>query len=280
MYTGGLLATDGGTDASETVDAVIDVAFTPSAANKWNVAQRYDADRPVVFPARTVARTDVVAVRAGAGGRLGTATRRPRLRPLRQAVKLVFDRVAAAILLLLLAPVLIGIGLMVRLGSSGPALFTQTRVGRNGRSFRMVKFRSMVVDAESRLDEIVGSNEQDGPLFKMREDPRVTRVGRFLRRSSIDELPQLFNVLTGSMSLVGPRPPLPSEVATYGDDVWERLRVKPGITGLWQVSGRSDLSWEESVRLDLHYVHSWSLWLDMVVLCKTARAVLRADGAY
>jgi exopolysaccharide biosynthesis polyprenyl glycosylphosphotransferase len=280
MYTGGLLATDGGTDVSETVDAVIDVGFTPSAANKWNVAQRYDADRPVVFPARTVARADVVAVRAGAGGRLGTAARRPRLRRLRQAVKLVFDRVAAAVLLLLLAPVLIGIGLMVRLGSSGPALFTQTRIGRNGRTFRMVKFRSMVVDAESRLDEVAGDNEQDGPLFKMREDPRVTRVGRFLRRSSIDELPQLFNVLTGSMSLVGPRPPLPSEVATYGDDVWERLRVKPGITGLWQVSGRSDLSWEESVRLDLHYVHSWSLWLDMVVLCKTARAVLRADGAY
>jgi lipopolysaccharide/colanic/teichoic acid biosynthesis glycosyltransferase len=176
--------------------------------------------------------------------------------------------------------VFIAIGLLVRLTTPGPALFTQIRIGRNGRAFRMVKFRSMVVDAESQLEDFAAANEQDGPLFKMRRDPRVTRIGRFLRRSSIDELPQLFNVLTGSMSLVGPRPPLPAEVATYGDDVWERFRVKPGITGLWQVSGRSDLSWEESVRLDLHYVHSWSLWLDLVVLCKTARAVLRADGAY
>jgi exopolysaccharide biosynthesis polyprenyl glycosylphosphotransferase len=280
MYTGGLLATDGGTGASETADAVIDAALAPSATTEWKSAQRYDADRPVVFPARRLARTDVAAVRAGAGGRPETATRRPRLRRLRQAVKSVFDRVAAVILLLILAPVLITLALLVRFTSPGPALFLQTRIGRNGRAFRMVKFRSMVVDAESRLDEIAGANEQDGPLFKVREDPRITRVGRFLRRSSMDELPQLFNVLAGSMSLVGPRPPLHAEVATYSDDVWERLRVKPGITGLWQVSGRSDLTWEESVRLDLHYVESWSLWLDMVVLCKTARAVLRAEGAY
>jgi lipopolysaccharide/colanic/teichoic acid biosynthesis glycosyltransferase len=176
--------------------------------------------------------------------------------------------------------VLLGVAMLVRVTSPGPALFLQTRIGRNGRAFRMVKFRSMVIDAEEWLDELVAGNEQDGPLFKMRSDPRVTRVGRVLRRFSIDELPQLFNVLAGSMSLVGPRPPLPSEVATYGDDVWERLRVKPGITGLWQVSGRSDLSWEESVRLDLHYVNSWSLRLDLVVLCKTARAVVRAEGAY
>jgi exopolysaccharide biosynthesis polyprenyl glycosylphosphotransferase len=280
MYTGGLLATDGGTGVSQTADAVIDAARAPSATNEWKSAQRNDADRPVTFPARRLARTDVAAVRAGAGGRPETATRRPRLRRLRQAVKSAFDRVAAAVLLIILAPVFIAIGLLVRLTTPGPALFTQTRIGRNGRAFRMVKFRSMVVDAESRLEDFAAANEQDGPLFKMRRDPRVTRIGRFLRRSSIDELPQLFNVLTGSMSLVGPRPPLPAEVATYGDDVWERFRVKPGITGLWQVSGRSDLSWEESVRLDLHYVHSWSLWLDLVVLCKTARAVLRADGAY
>jgi exopolysaccharide biosynthesis polyprenyl glycosylphosphotransferase len=279
MYTGGLLATDGGTGYSGTVDAVLVDPQLSSAASKWDYAEWVDSER-VVFPATAVNPTDVAAVRAGAGGRPETAARRSRLRRARQAVKAVFDRVAAALLLLVLSPLLVGVGLMVRLSSPGPALFRQTRVGRNGRTFRMVKFRSMVIDAEDRLDELAAANETDGPLFKMRSDPRVTRVGQVLRRFSIDELPQLLNVLSGSMSLVGPRPPLPSEVATYGDDVWERLRVKPGITGLWQVSGRSDLSWEESVRLDLHYVNSWSLWLDLVVLCKTARAVVRAHGAY
>ncbi len=280
MYTGGLLVTDGGTGTSQAVLAAADVAIPPSEICEWDFTRRYADDQPAVFPARSVDLNNVVAVRAGAGGRSETAARRQRLRRVRQMVKTVFDRTAAALLLLLFSPVLVGVGLLVRFSSRGPALFTQTRIGRNGRAFRMVKFRSMVVDAESRLDDLAAGNEQDGPLFKIREDPRITPVGRVLRRFSIDELPQLLNVLTGSMSLVGPRPPLPGEVATYRDEEWERLRVKPGITGLWQVSGRSDLSWEESVRLDLHYVNSWSLWLDMVVLCKTARAVLRAEGAY
>jgi lipopolysaccharide/colanic/teichoic acid biosynthesis glycosyltransferase len=144
----------------------------------------------------------------------------------------------------------------------------------------MVKFRSMHADAESRLAEVMAHNESDGPLFKMKADPRVTRVGKILRRTSLDEIPQLINVLFGSMSLVGPRPPLPSEVAVYGDDVRRRLLVKPGVTGLWQVSGRSDLSWDESVRLDLRYVENWSLTADLMIIWKTVFAVIRSSGAY
>jgi lipopolysaccharide/colanic/teichoic acid biosynthesis glycosyltransferase len=145
----------------------------------------------------------------------------------------------------------------------------------------MYKFRSMYVDAEQRLAELQKFNEQSsGVLFKMRDDPRITRVGKFLRKWSLDELPQLFNVLRGTMSLVGPRPPLPSEVARYADDVHRRLMVKPGLTGLWQISGRSDLEWDESVRLDLRYVENWSLAMDFVILWRTAFAVLRREGAY
>jgi lipopolysaccharide/colanic/teichoic acid biosynthesis glycosyltransferase len=145
----------------------------------------------------------------------------------------------------------------------------------------MLKFRSMYVGAERQVSELIDNNEAaDGLLFKMRNDPRVTRVGRVLRRRSLDELPQLINVLTGSMSLVGPRPPLPTEVAQYGDEMRRRLLVKPGLTGLWQISGRSDLSWEESVRLDLHYVENWSLATDVSILVKTFGAVVRSVGAY
>jgi exopolysaccharide biosynthesis polyprenyl glycosylphosphotransferase len=205
----------------------------------------------------------------------------PELAGIRHVLKAVFDRLVAGIALLILSPLLVVIAVLVRSTSNGPALFCQTRVGKNGKQFRMVKFRSMYVGAERRVGELLNRNDAaDGPLFKIRDDPRVTRVGRALRRRSLDELPQLLNVLTGSMSLVGPRPPLPAEVTHYGNDTRRRLLVKPGLTGLWQVSGRSDLSWEESVRLDLHYVENWSLVLDIVVLWKTARAVMRADGAY
>ena len=144
----------------------------------------------------------------------------------------------------------------------------------------MLKFRSMVVDAETKLTALTATNQGAGPLFKMKDDPRVTRVGRFLRRYSLDELPQLFNVLGGSMSLVGPRPPLPSEVSTYGRAAQRKLLVRPGVTGLWQVSGRSDLSWEQSVRLDLRYVENWNLALDAVILCRTVGAVINSRGAY
>jgi exopolysaccharide biosynthesis polyprenyl glycosylphosphotransferase len=205
---------------------------------------------------------------------------RPEFTGSRRVAKGLFDRVVALAALLVLSPVLLGLALAVRLDSRGPALFTQTRVGRSGRTFKMIKFRSMHVDADDMLAELREANEGAGPLFKMKDDPRITRVGALLRRTSLDELPQLLNVVTGSMSLVGPRPPLPDEVAQYGDDVHRRLLVKPGMTGLWQVSGRSDLDWEESVRLDLYYVENWSFLMDISIISQTFRAVLAARGAY
>jgi exopolysaccharide biosynthesis polyprenyl glycosylphosphotransferase len=204
----------------------------------------------------------------------------PRLHGGARIVKDLVDRVGALVLLTLFGPLLLGVALCVRLTSHGPVLFRQVRVGRDGSEFRIFKFRSMYVDAEARLAGLRHLNEHDGVLFKMRDDPRVTPVGRWLRRLSLDELPQLLNVVSGQMSLVGPRPPLPSEVAAYADDVRRRLAVKPGMTGLWQVSGRSDLSWEDAVRLDLRYVENWSLSLDLVILLRTMTAVLRSSGAY
>jgi exopolysaccharide biosynthesis polyprenyl glycosylphosphotransferase len=198
----------------------------------------------------------------------------------RRFAKELFDKVVALIALVLLAVPMLVIALVIRATSSGPAFFRQTRVGRGGREFRIFKFRTMVQDAERRKIELAEENEFDGVLFKLRNDPRVTSVGRFLRRYSLDELPQLINVLRGEMSLIGPRPPLPDEVGKYGTDVRRRLVVKPGMTGLWQVSGRSDLSWEESVRLDLRYVENWSLILDLQILWKTWTAVVGGNGAY
>ncbi len=198
----------------------------------------------------------------------------------RRMVKAAFDRTVAALALLFLLPVLVGIALAIRLTSDGPVIYRQRRVGLQGREFTLLKFRTMVADADARRAELLEFNENDGVLFKMRKDPRVTKVGGVLRRYSLDELPQLVNVLTGAMSLVGPRPPLPEEVAVYPEDAHRRLRVKPGLTGLWQVSGRSDLSWEESLRLDLRYVENWSLALDALVMWKTGRAVMRGSGAY
>ena len=195
-------------------------------------------------------------------------------------VKGVVDRLGAALLLVLASPLLAVLALAVRSGSAGPVLFRQVRVGKDGREFLMYKFRSMRADAEARLAEVGHLNEQDGVLFKVRQDPRVTRAGRWMRRLSLDELPQLVNVLRGQMSLVGPRPPLPREVAGYPADMRRRLAVRPGMTGLWQVSGRSDLSFEEAVRLDLRYVENWSFSLDLVILLRTLAAVCRASGAY
>ena len=204
----------------------------------------------------------------------------PQLSGPRQVMKDLVDRVAAGVALLLLSPLMLVLAISVRLSDRGPALFKQTRVGKNGRSFKIYKFRTMVVDAERRLAELREMNEFDGVLFKMRRDPRVTPVGARLRKWSLDELPQLFNVLLGEMSLVGPRPPLPDEAALYADHVRRRLVVKPGLTGLWQVSGRSDLTWEESVRLDLRYVENWSLALDLQILWKTVFVLIRGRGAY
>lgn len=194
--------------------------------------------------------------------------------------KSVIDRVAAALGLLLLAPLLLTVMALIRLDTRGPVVFRQLRSGQHGREFTMLKFRTMVVDAEARQVDLVQDNEFDGVLFKMRADPRITSVGRWLRRFSLDELPQLVNVLRGEMSLVGPRPHPTHEAAQYTGDAHRRLLAKPGLTGLWQVSGRSDLSWDESLELDLRYVDEWSLSLDTQLLWRTGRAVVKGTGAY
>jgi exopolysaccharide biosynthesis polyprenyl glycosylphosphotransferase len=206
----------------------------------------------------------------------------PRLKGARRVFKVILDKVVSLLALVLFSPVLLAITLAVKLSSieRGPVIFKQVRVGRNGRKFVMYKFRTMYPDAEQRLAELRHLNEFDGTLFKMKRDPRVTPVGRWLRSTSLDEIPQLVNVLKGDMSLVGPRPPLPREVDEYPFDMRRRLVVKPGLTGLWQVSGRSDLSWEESIRLDLRYVENWSLTMDLMILARTLAAVLRSSGAY
>jgi exopolysaccharide biosynthesis polyprenyl glycosylphosphotransferase len=206
----------------------------------------------------------------------------PRLKGSARVVKDVFDRVGALLLLIVAMPMMMAVAALVQLPphGRGPVVFRQERVGKNGRPFTLYKFRTMHTDAEARLTELRDLNDTDGRLFKMRQDPRVTPVGRWLRRFSLDELPQLFNVVKGDMSLVGPRPPLAREVAEYPADMRRRLVVKPGLTGLWQVSGRSDLSWEESIRLDLTYVENWSLTMDLAILARTFSAVIRTSGAY
>jgi exopolysaccharide biosynthesis polyprenyl glycosylphosphotransferase len=196
--------------------------------------------------------------------------------------KRTFDIIGSALLILVLSPVLLVVALLVATTTPGPVFFRQERVGLNGSTFHMMKFRSMVVDAEARLQVLSQIDRAEGNdvLFKMRDDPRVTRIGGFIRRFSLDEVPQLFNVLAGDMSLVGPRPPLAKEVALYDVHVHRRFLVKPGMTGLWQVSGRSDLSWEDSVRLDLFYVENWSTIGDIVILWRTVKAVFSGGGAY
>ncbi|MBV9484904.1 MAG: sugar transferase [Frankiaceae bacterium] len=205
----------------------------------------------------------------------------PELAGARQAVKAIVEWLFATIAFLLLLPLMVGIAVLIRIDSHGPPLFRQTRVGKAGREFTVYKMRTMRADAESLLESLREQNEaSDGLLFKMREDPRITRVGKYLRKWSIDELPQLWNVVRGDMALVGPRPPLPGEVAQYGAEVARRLLVRPGITGLWQVSGRSNLSWDDSVRLDLYYVENWSLSLDLMIVWKTFFAIFRKEGAF
>jgi exopolysaccharide biosynthesis polyprenyl glycosylphosphotransferase len=204
----------------------------------------------------------------------------PEFAGVRRVLKDAIDVTLATVLLLVFGPLFAALTAAVRLSSSGPAFFRQVRIGRNGREFLMYKFRSMYRDAERELEELRSFNDHgEEIMFKMRNDPRVTRVGRFMRRFSLDELPQLINVLKGDMSLVGPRPPLPTEVALYPRHVHRRLLVKPGLTGLWQVSGRADLDWEETVRLDLYYVENWSVTLDLEIIWKTLWAVLRGSGA-
>ncbi len=214
------------------------------------------------------------------GDQIALSLRAPNDHLMSLLAKSVLDRVTAAIALVLLSPLLLVLAFGIRFGSRGPAIFRQVRTGRDGKPFVIYKFRTMVIDAEARLDSLRDRNEGAGPLFKLRHDPRITRFGRFLRKTSLDELPQLINVVKGDMSLVGPRPALESETSLYSEWVWRRLHVKPGMTGLWQVSGRSALSWEESIRMDLQYVNNWNLRLDIAIIVRTVKAVLARDGAH
>lgn len=223
------------------------------------------AERLEIRPVAGIPLVHIDAPRARAAGRVG---------------KRAFDIVGSSALLLLGSPLMLGVALAIKLDSRGPVLFKQVRAGLSGEPFECFKFRSMVVDAEARLAELRHLNQTDGVLFKMVDDPRITRVGRVIRRFSLDELPQLMNVWRGDMSLVGPRPALVSEVKRYKDHVLRRLDVRPGMTGLWQVSGRSDLSWDDTVRLDLYYVDNWSMVQDLAILLKTFGAVVGSRGAY
>ena len=233
---------------------------------------------PLGFPAPPVA-----PHRLGVGrlaGRAVVSVAPPRTSRARAVTKAVLDRVVGATALVLVAPVLLALALAVRTDSPGPAFFRQVRVGRDGVPFVMVKLRTMTIDAEVVRADVVHLNDSDAVLFKIRSDPRVTRLGRLLRRTSLDELPQLWNVVRGDMSLVGPRPALPEEVAAYDATERRRLRVKPGLTGLWQVSGRSDLSWATTVDLDLTYTDNHTITGDLVICARTVAAVLRGKGAY
>ncbi len=200
--------------------------------------------------------------------------------PFALATKRALDVALSAVALALLSPVFLAVAVAIRLDSPGPVFFRQRRVGRNGREFTLLKFRSMYQDAAARLEALRAKNEVSGPVFKMREDPRVTRVGRFIRRTSIDELPQFWNVLRGEMSVVGPRPPIPSEVRQYERRHLRRLSVKPGITCTWQVSGRSSIGFDRWMELDLSYIDNWSLWRDVKILARTIPAVLTGRGAH
>jgi exopolysaccharide biosynthesis polyprenyl glycosylphosphotransferase len=204
----------------------------------------------------------------------------PHFEGAKHALKRFVDVMLSSLALVALTPLLLAIALLIKLDSPGPVLFRQERCGRGGRGFQIVKFRSMIASAEDDLAGLLDQNEASGVLFKLRNDPRITRVGRVLRKYSLDELPQIWNILIGEMSVVGPRPPLPGEVTAYESHVRRRFYIKPGLTGLWQVNGRSNLSWEESVRLDLYYVENWSLAGDLMIIWRTVKTVLKPDGAY
>jgi exopolysaccharide biosynthesis polyprenyl glycosylphosphotransferase len=242
----------------ELVDARVHVEMSSSL-------QGIDAERLTVRPLGT---TPIVYVeRVHYGGWRAVAKRG-------------FELICSAVALIALAPLLGLVALVIKLDSRGPVLFAQIRVGRHGRPFRVLKFRTMVSNAEDLIIDLRARNEVDGPLFKLHDDPRITRVGRAIRRFSIDEIPQLWNVVRGEMSLVGPRPALFSEMDQWTVELRSRLRVRPGLTGMWQVSGRSNLDFSEYVRLDLYYVDNWSLWRDLAIIARTVPVVLGKRGAY
>jgi exopolysaccharide biosynthesis polyprenyl glycosylphosphotransferase len=269
------------TCGADTVAVTSTTAFGPSAVRRLSW-QLEDTDAELILaPALTNIAGPRIHTQPVAGLPL-IHVDRPTYRGANKILKKSFDLIGSAALLVLFSPLLLTVALAIKLTSKGPVFFRQERVGLNGETFRMIKFRSMVIDAESRLGALQNANRDAGNvvLFKMKNDPRITPVGKFIRRFSIDEVPQLFNVLFGDMSLVGPRPPLKAEVARYEVDARRRLLVKPGMTGLWQVSGRSDLSWDDTVRLDVYYVENWSITADLVILFRTAKAVVSSSGAY
>jgi exopolysaccharide biosynthesis polyprenyl glycosylphosphotransferase len=249
-----------------------DVVQIMKARRLENVEVRFTANLPTVLSSRLAPQT--------IGGVMTLSVNALQLTRTQAAAKRACDLVVSGLGLLALAPLLLAVAVAVKLSSPGPVIFRQERVGLRGRPFTVLKFRTMVAGADLMLESLRDRNEADGPLFKLREDPRVTRVGRLLRRYSLDELPQLVNVLKGEMSLVGPRPPLAGEVAHYDEGQLDRLEVRPGITGLWQVSGRSDLSFEDYVRLDLFYVENWSIAYDLFILSKTIPLLVSTRGAY
>ncbi|GAB2524599.1 sugar transferase [Paramicrobacterium agarici] len=262
------------------VDTVI-VGPTAHGGDVRRLAWRLEGTRATLVLATRTSDVDPHRLRLETREGLALLSVRPaRFNGASHVAKRVFDVSASALALIALAPLMACIAAVIRIDSAGPALFRQTRVGKNGETFTMLKFRSMVNDAERGVEQLRELNDASGFLFKMHDDPRVTRVGAFIRRHSLDELPQLINILRGDMSIVGPRPPLPREVSSYEGDVHRRLLIRPGLTGLWQISGRSDLSWDDSVRLDLNYVENWSLFGDVRVIAKTVSAVVRPVGAY
>jgi len=292
-------------DGTPLTDTIMDITVVGALADVPDVARRLGVDRVVVAPGPVLTAYDVrrlswaledsdveltvaAEVHGAVPGRVVPRVLGRRLllsvRPTRPAAPLaaakwIFDRVASAALLILVAPVLVTLWLLVRWDSPGPGIFRQARAGQGGTTFTMYKLRTMTEDAPSLQVELAKLNEGAGPLFKMQNDPRVTKVGRVLRATSLDELPQLFNVLKGDMSLIGPRPALPRETDEYDDWIWRRLSVKPGMTGLWQVSGRSRLGWNEAVRLDLDYVDNVTISGELSIAARTIGAVVRRDGA-
>jgi exopolysaccharide biosynthesis polyprenyl glycosylphosphotransferase len=249
-----------------------EMGHVAKAVRLEGVEVRVTATLPQVLSSRVTAQP--------LGGLMSLSLRPVRLTGTQAALKRAFDVTTSGFGLLLTAPLLVLIAVSIKLSSPGPVLFRQRRVGQRGRPFTILKFRTMSVDAEQKLDELRDLNEADGPLFKLKHDPRVTRIGGWLRRWSLDELPQLVNVLRGEMSMVGPRPPLPEEVSEYQDWQFDRLEVQPGVTGLWQVSGRSNLSFDEYVRLDLFYIENWSLAYDLFIVAKTIPQLVTRRGAY
>jgi exopolysaccharide biosynthesis polyprenyl glycosylphosphotransferase len=268
--------------SADAVAVTSTAAFGPTAVRKLSWDLEKTSAELILAPALTDIAGPRVHTHPVAGLPLIHVERATYSGPTR-VIKTAFDLVGASLLLLLLSPLMLALAVAIKATSPGPVFFRQERVGVGGKRFRMIKFRSMRVDAEALLEELrqrQGTDAGNQVLFKIKDDPRITKVGKFIRRYSLDEVPQLLNVLRLEMSLVGPRPPLAAEVEQYEADVHRRLLVKPGMTGLWQVSGRSDLDWDETVRLDLSYVENWSVTGDLVILAKTAKAVLSSSGAY